>query len=354
MLSASPTPDALHLDPVAPQVGVSNRPHRGTLDGLRFLAFLAVFYFHARPDICPWGRLGVPVFFTLSGFLITRILIRDESGSLAADLKRFYIRRSLRIFPLYYALIAYFLIGGSLQYGGWLLTYLSNIKAYFAENFDANLGHFWTLSVEEHYYLLFPPLLLATPARYRAGVIIALIAGSVGFQVYAHHALKMPWARLLSPYCVSDLGWGALAGWIELRSRPRRGQATALVMVGAFLLWAGWWLTDHDFSLAPAEIGLSNACLVFGLWRTTNPLLVWPLSLGPLAYLGRISYGLYAFHLPVLRGVWPVEVPYAFYIPEIQRSLIETTILAALSFRFFEGPINRLKDRFEPARITRE
>ena len=330
-----------------------SRPRKAPLDGLRFLAFLAVFSFHARPDLCPWGWAGVRVFFTLSGFLITRILIQAETGSLAADLKRFYIRRTLRIFPLYYGLIAYFLLFGHLMYPGWLISYLSNVKAFFAENFDAMLGHFWTLSVEEHFYLLYPPALLLTPRRRRFGLVGALIAGSVGFQVYAHHHLRMPWAKFLTPYCVSDLAWGALAGLIELRRRPRRFEASALVVLGAVLLVVatrlndGWLATpaSWQFSLSPSVCGIASASLVFGLWRTDNPLIVWPLAVAPVAYLGRISYGLYAFHLPVLRGIWPVEIPYAFYIPELYRSLIETLILAALSWRFFEGPIHRLKAR---------
>ena len=342
----------IHPAPLAPP----SRPRHATLDGLRFLAFLAVFYFHARPDLCPWGWAGVRVFFTLSGFLITRILIQDETGQLAADLKRFYLRRTLRIFPLYYGLIAYFLLFGHLMYPGWLIGYLSNVKAFCAENFDAMLGHFWTLSVEEHFYLLYPPLLLLTPPRWRFGLIGALIAGSVGFQVYAHHHLRMPWAKFLTPYCVSDLAWGALAGLIELRRAPRRFEASILVILGAGLLVLATWLNDDwlktpaswPFTLSPTVYGVASACLVFGLWRTTNPLIVWPLAVAPMAYLGRISYGLYAFHLPVLRGIWPVEIPYAFYIPELDRSLIETVILAALSWRFFEGPIHRLKSRLAP------
>ncbi len=331
-------------------------PHKGTLDGLRFLAFLAVFFFHADSSRapCPWGWAGVRVFFTLSGFLITRILIQDESGHRGADLKRFYLRRTLRIFPLYYGLIAYFFLSGRLSYGVWLVTYSSNIKAYYAENFDPMLGHFWTLSVEEQFYLIFPPLFWATPARLRWGLVLGLIAGSVAFQVYAHEALRMPWAKFLSPYCMSDLAWGALAGMIELRTRPRRFEATALVAVGLALLVVAWRLNEGRFAgsarsqlnFAPSIYGIASACLVFGLWRTTNPLIVWPLSFAPIAYLGRISYGLYAFHLPVLRGIWGVEVPYAFIIPEVYRELILTIILAALSWRFFEGPINRLKARF--------
>lgn len=334
-------------------------PHRATLDGLRFLAFLAVFCFHARPDRCPWGGDGVRVFFTLSGFLIARILDRDESGNLVADLRRFYLRRTLRIFPLYYGLLLVFGLTTGVRHWPWMLAYLTNVKAYASGTFDTTLGHFWTLSVEEQFYLGFPPLFWITPRRFRLMLVAALIAASAGFQVYAHAHLRMPFAKWLTPYCMSDLAWGALAGLIELRTRPIRFAATALILAGSALLVVAWrlhlgrftdlgaWQTDA----APTAYGVAGACLVFGLWRTTNPLITRPLSFAPIAYLGRISYGLYAFHLPVLRGyLQPIEVPYAFYIPQIYRELIVTILLAAASWRFFEGPINRLKYRLDPPR----
>ncbi len=163
--------------------------------------------------------------------------------------------------------------------------------------------------------------------------MLALIAGSAGFQVYAHAHLRMPMAKWLTPYCASDLAWGALAGLIELRTRPRRFAGHGAGPGGVRPCWSSPGASTRGDSpsrrawqldLAPTAYGIGGACLVFGLWRTTNPLLVWPLSLAPIAYLGRISYGLYAFHLPVLRGYWQVEVPYAFYIPQIYRELILT------------------------------
>lgn len=343
--------------PDRPDAGATSTPHRGTLDGLRFLAFLAVFYFHARPDRCPWGWGGVRVFFALSGFLIARLLVLDETGSFAVDLRRFYVRRTLRIFPLYYALILAVGLGGGLTHAPWLLCYLANVEAYLSGSFDSALGHFWTLSVEEQFYLLFPPLFWATPRRLRFGLVAGLIAGSAAFQVWAHATGRMPLAKWLTPYCASDLAWGALAGMVELRTRPRRGRATALVALGCALLVLGWWLDQgrlgfdprRQLDLAPTAYSAGGACLVFGLWRTTNPLLVAALANPPLAYLGRISYGLYAFHLPVIRGYFrPVEVPYAFLIPEVERELLITVGWAALSWRLFEGPIVRLKGRLAP------
>ena len=197
---------------IKPAPTTGSTPHRGTLDGLRFLAFLAVFEFHAQPDRCPWGGGGVRVFFTLSGFLITRILVRDETGHRGADLKRFYLRRTLRIFPLYYALVLAFWLGGVLTHTPWFLCYLANVEAYLSGSFDTTLGHFWTLSVEEQFYLVFPPFFWLTPPRGRVGLILGLIAGSVAFQVWAHATGRMPMAKWLTPYCASDLAWGPWRG----------------------------------------------------------------------------------------------------------------------------------------------
>ena len=340
-----------------PSRDAATTAHRATLDGLRFLAFLAVFFFHAQPDRCPWGGNGVRVFFVLSGFLITRLLVLDETGRVSADLRRFYLRRTLRIFPLYYALVLGFWAAGVLSHGVWFACYLANVEAYLSGSFDTTLGHFWTLSVEEQFYVLFPPLFWLTPRRLRVALVVALIAGSTGFQTWAHATGRMPLAKWLTPYCASDLAWGALAGLVELRAGRRRGVATALVALGCAVLVAGWRLDQGRFGfdprrqldLAPTAFGVGGACLVFGLWRTGNPLLARTLGLAPLAYLGRISYGLYAFHLPVLRGyLQPLEVPYFFVVPEVYRQLLITILWASLSWRCFEGPINRLKGRVAP------
>src|SRR4051812_13549391 len=157
-------------------------PHKPQLDGLRFVAFLAVFYFHARPGKYFWGPEGVRVFFTISGFLITRILIQGESGDLRADLERFYIRRTLRIFPLYYAVVACLWLGGLLPGVWWYLTYLYNIRAFLDHAWGGPVGHFWSLCVEEQFYILYPLALLLTPPRSRAAMLGALLVGSKAFQ----------------------------------------------------------------------------------------------------------------------------------------------------------------------------
>ena len=329
--------------------------HKPQLDGLRFLAFFAVFATHAWPERCPWGWAGVQFFFALSGFLITRVLIRGESGRIGPDLRRYYLRRTLRIFPLYYALVILIAPAVRPDDVGWFLTYTYNVRAYLQTCWNDILGHFWTLCVEEQFYLLYPLALLFTPARLRFPLLAGLIAATKGFQVYAHHHLAMPWARLLLPYCGEDLLWGCVAGLVELRTRPGRSEGPSCFLGGWPTLVLAWNLHERRLPI-PADwqdlasvslFGIGSALVVFGAWRSADPWIVGPLAFAPLAYLGRISYGLYAFHLPVLRGNWVYWFPYGFLVPRPYGELALTVALAAASWRYFEGPINRLKDRFD-------
>jgi peptidoglycan/LPS O-acetylase OafA/YrhL len=329
--------------------------HKPQLDGLRFLAFFAVFATHAWPAVCPWGWAGVQFFFALSGFLITRILIRGESGHLGHDLGRFYLRRTLRIFPIYYALVILIAPSGRVGDVAWFLTYSYNVRAYFETRIDGVLGHFWTLCVEEQFYLLYPLILLLTPARFRLRLLAGLLVATKLFQLYAHHHMKMPWSRLLLPYCGEDLLWGCVAGLVELRTTPGRHEGKACFLAGLPTLVLAWNMYEHRLPISKdwqdlvsvSLFGIGSALIVFGAWRSSDRWIVGPLAFPPLAYLGRISYWLYAFHLPVLRAYWVDAIPYGFMIPKPFGELALTIALAAASWRFFEGPINRLKDRFD-------
>ena len=291
------------LDPRPPSTARASQ-----VDGLRFLAFFAVFLYHFKEEACPWGWVGLQFFFTLSGFLITRILVKAESGAVSADLRRFYVRRTLRIFPLYYAIVALVALAGREAdfVGLWTFTY--NMRAYFARNLSGEMGHFWTLCVEEQFYLIWPPILLLTPPRLRLAVVSALIAGSKAFQVHANQSLAMPWARVLLPYCGEGLLWGGLAGLIEMKTKPGRREGTACFLAGLPALVLGWQVYEHrpPFEARVQEVasfslfGVGCALVVFGAWRSRARWIVGPLSFAPVAYLGRISYGLYAFHHPGL------------------------------------------------------
>ena len=193
-------------DPESPFQAI---PRQSQLDGLRCLAFLAVFIYHYQEDIYTWGRLGVEFFFSLSGFLITRILVKSESGRIDRDLRRFYFRRTLRIFPLYYLIIAVVCSNEQIDDVAGLLTFTYNIRAYLLRSMGGMMGHFWTLAVEEQFYLLYPWLLLFTPNRYRLALVSGLIVATKVFQYTAHHSAgMMPLSRVLLPYCGENLLWG--------------------------------------------------------------------------------------------------------------------------------------------------
>ena len=157
--------------------------------------------------------------------------------------------------------------------------------------------------------------------------------------------MSLPSARILLPYCGEDLLWGCLAGMVEIRTRPGRLEGPACFLAGFPILVLAWDLHERRLPmpaglmevLSVSLFGIGSALIVFGAWRSEGRWLVRPLTLAPVAYLGRISYGLYAFHLPVLRGGWLYEVPYAFLIPRPYGALAMTIGLAALSWRLLRG-----------------
>jgi len=162
------------------------------LDGLRFLAIAGVMIQHNwRPGPMPWifGRLdyaetGVRLFFVLSGFLITGILLRGRAAATVAatsrlsTLRNFYVRRFLRIFPVYYAtLLAVVLldISPARQIWPWLVTYTTNIYIWHRVAWIGHLGHLWTLAVEEQFYIVWPWLVLFLPRRLLRPILGCLI-----------------------------------------------------------------------------------------------------------------------------------------------------------------------------------
>src|SRR5258708_7747412 len=159
------------------------------LDSIRAFAILVVLIHHFLPvdkiiptDFITLGLIGVRLFFVLSGFLITGILLRARGEERA--LRQFYYRRVLRIFPIYYlTLIIIFVVSPYLRSeGAWLAAYATNYITPFKSLEPA--GHFWTLAVEEQFYLLWPFLMLLAPARYLLKIIVASIVFAVLFRFF--------------------------------------------------------------------------------------------------------------------------------------------------------------------------
>ena len=332
------------------------REHKQQLDTLRFLAFVGVFLFHADDKAFTYGAMGVPLFFVLSGFLITRLLVLNEGPSLGLSLSAFYARRTLRIFPLYYAVLCVLLLAGTLPHAGWYFTYLHNVYVFHEHAWTGNTQHFWSLCVEEQFYLLFPLLLLATRPRRRFLLLAGCVVGSVATRVGLYWYYPQAYSYALLPVAGEYLAWGCVAGLYDVAARDRRLPAGALVAVG--VLVAGLTALLHfGFAFPSVAAGktvyptfhaVGFALVILGAWRLEAGWLLAALSVRPVVYLGRISYGLYVYHnfCYGVKGRLVDWIPQLESIPGPAFVLAATIGLAMLSWHLFEYPINRLKSRF--------
>lgn len=360
------------------------------IDGLRAVAVLLVVFHHWLPPSAwinwtPNGQLGVDLFFVLSGYLITGILLRFrrvvESGSksVARALGDFYARRTLRLFPLYYAMLAVAAVwpagvsGVSLRHSWpWYVAFLQNYKMFLDRAWDGFLSHFWSLAVEEQYYLLWGVAVLTLPRRVLpllvgGGVAAALAVRLVGVLISTPDVMAMSFWNILTPACFDGLGIGSLAAWAQhgdpkVSARLRRWSERLAIPCLLFI-------ATYRFAPAVWYVGGRTAVAIVAL-----RLLCWATASAPTHWLGRLlestavvelgkrSYGLYVFHnvVPflwrsagsILRThvyAWPAwaEVPFAEGWNRLAW-LVLLVLLAFGSWRFFEGPINRLKDRFAP------
>lgn len=338
------------------------------LDGLRALAVANVAWFHWRlmfhPShaLLPGAGFGVETFFVISGFLITGILLDNRCVEPLLALRQFYARRFLRIFPLFYATIVIgclFKAKGIADIWYWHASYLSNVY-FFREGWQGQASHFWSLAVEEQFYLLWPFLVLMLPTRFLFAAIVGCISVAPFFATCMNTMQSgPPDAAVLMPSCMSALGMGALIAYLV-----RRVHAPALVMrwlLAAGLAGAILW---HSFGcpkfLEPFD-RLGEDCvlgwLVFTVARGFSGPIGWFLEWAPINYLGKISYGLYVIHnfaeRLVLKMIVTLGSPHWMVSPfhtvagHILFLLAVTVGLASLSWHLFEKPINSLK-RFFP------
>jgi peptidoglycan/LPS O-acetylase OafA/YrhL len=344
-----------------------NNQHNRALDGLRWFAFLGVFLFHADERRFHYGAQGVQVFFVLSGFLIGRILLglkAQDGASLRKRLKDFYIRRSLRIFPLFYfvLLVCWLLSFADHTYLQrravlpWHAAYLTNFYLFFTGQQIGSEMHLWSLCVEEHFYLLAPLFLLVVSIRGIERAFVALFC----FVSLARLANSMWWhlprLDLLSPMQFDTLAVGMAAALIEKRGAFIGLSAAQCMRAGAWcgsallvlLLCAPFgfaWIGFADAVLLPPILAVASASLILTLWTARKPalnrLLSWPLFV----YLGQISYGLYLYHnfLYVLAH----KSTGAKHVLMLGGVLLVTIFVASVSWFLLERPINNLK-RFFP------
>lgn len=364
-------------------------PHRGHLqqvDGIRAIAVLMVVVGHWTPALSSFwfnGHVGVQLFFVISGYLITGILLdtREQGERLvqwrATALRRFYIRRFLRIFPVFYATLAVtYLLGFPAVRSTvwWHVAYLSNVLIAMRGEWIGASSHFWSLAVEEQFYLAWPLIILCVPRRHLLRVICVCVLIGPAFRIVGVLAGVPAITLGVLPFASLDtLGAGALLAYYQRAgapswARPWNPRVTCLVigLTGAVIFAMGHALGDAGGRApllgAAMQISLAPALLSV-VWVTAMGARGWvgrALEFGPLMYIGRISYGIYLLHNfvpPVASRVSAkLGLPVAGWIGGTVQTAMSLAILlgvAALSWRLFEKPINDLKRHFPYLEVPR-
>ncbi len=358
-------------------VGSSQRYVPG-LDGLRALAVLAVIAYHVGLSWAPGGLLGVGVFFTLSGYLITDLLLSHQQATGSLGMLEFWRRRARRLLPALFVLLAIVagwvallqraqlpaLRGAMAAAAGyvsnwWLIAQNSSYFARFGP--PSPLGHLWSLAVEEQFYLLWPWLLLLAlrctagrPERSRRHLLTAGTAALAAASALAMAVLYHPGYDPTRVYDGTDtrafallIGAGlafacpsrAMAAEVSVRRRRLlEGTGFAGLVVIGLLIWR---TTQYSPFLYRGGLVLLSVATAAVVWAVSSPASTVGRVLGaqPLRWLGVRSYGIYLWHYPIIvlttRGTGP---------PSLARATVQVAAsiaAAALSWRFIEEPIRR-------------
>lgn len=362
------------------------RRYMPALDGLRAMAVMAVVIYHLNPSWAPGGLLGVCLFFVLSGYLITDLLIAEWDRSGYINLKNFWLRRMRRLLPVLFTVLAAVMVWiaffaperlGSVGKDALAATfytsnwwYIFHQVSYF-ESFGppSPLGHLWSLAIEEQFYLLWP-LLLSPALHYlpRRGRIITLTIGLASLSAAAMAFVYQPGLDPSRVYYGTDtrafaLLIGAALAFVwpsrKLSFTLSRKQRVMLEGAGGLgsLTVIGMMGTTNQYQPFLYQGGLlifslAAAVLVAVLAHPTSTLGRF-FSLKPLRWTGVISYGIYLWHYPVIALTAPVVNAGGFDVKLALGQLSVTIILAGLSWYFIEEPIRHGKKPWRNLRLAK-
>jgi peptidoglycan/LPS O-acetylase OafA/YrhL len=336
--------------------------YRPAIDGLRAIAVLSVFIFHLNHRWLPGGFVGVDVFFVISGYLITSIIFNDCQGDKFSLLK-FYQRRIARIFPAFFTVALATLVGARFIYtpqdyasAGANLTAASlsvaNLKymlqgSYFQISPDAQpFLHYWSLSVEEQFYLFFPLLflLLFKYARNHLVLVLGILGSGSLLACILLTPARPVWAFYLLPTRAWELCAGSLMAVVATHPSSAYNETwrSWIPLVGLLLVVLSFFLL-HEGPQFPGWRAIlpvvGSVALILPSAASTGPVEKW-LAAPPLVMIGRMSYSLYLWHWPVFS-----LVDYRLFLaPEPVRLALKIglSFLAALcSFLLIETPVRR-------------
>jgi peptidoglycan/LPS O-acetylase OafA/YrhL len=375
---------------------VGKSGHIPALDGVRGLAIILVLFVHFVSDSAPRGTLelwltklakygawGVDLFFVLSAFLITGILC--DAKSKPHYFRNFYVRRTLRIFPLYYGvLVALFLIwpllpvrypaglSESFRQQAWLWPYASNIYVSLQGSWDVlpYVSHFWSLAVEEHFYLAWPLVVFVCTQRTLVRVCVGAAIASLCLRSALSFAGSSDVALVaLTPCRLDALSVGALlAVGTRTLGLKRLGSLALPALLGFSLLVVGatfWNATvgawpEVVLPLRGTLVALAfGALLISSVVAPDNSTLGRVFSSRPMRFFGKYSYGIYVFHFMVATGMkaYAVEAslgaalgsPLAGMAAQALLGVGGSVLLAVASYELFEKHFLRLKTRLAPS-----
>jgi peptidoglycan/LPS O-acetylase OafA/YrhL len=367
-------------------LGNKNTGYMIQLDSLRAIAVINVMFVHFTPANIPnsfasalnpiydWFP-GVPLFFVLSGFLITGILLRlrddvnSNQQSLSSTLRIFYIRRFLRISPLYYLtlFVTAIIFKQVRNIFFWHLTYTTNIMVFLRGSFDETSTHLWSLSVEEQFYIVWPFVILLIPKKHLLTSILATIILAVVSR-FGCYFFGLNDAQITCfPLTYYDsLGLGALLALFTHHQNRWQREKQNLCKIGLYLCFPVLiffaFFQEVDL-LNLLNISLFNLLIkptilaFFYVWLVNRAaegfggLVGKFLELKLLVFIGKISYGLYVIHyfmIPLLGKLyWYFDLTNKMPVSTVILLNIGTTFAFAVpSWFWFEKPINDLKRRF--------
>jgi peptidoglycan/LPS O-acetylase OafA/YrhL len=345
--------------------------YQPALDGIRAFAVVAVLFYHAGEPWAVGGFLGVDTFFVLSGFLITTLLVTEWASRGTVDLLNFWMRRARRLLPaLFLVMVGIIVYAGVFAGSGELNTirgdsiasigYVANWRfifsgqSYFAQfSQPSPLRHMWSLAIEEQFYLVWPLIVTAIlwwrrSLRVLIGACVVLIAVSATEMALLYHSGQDP-SRVYygTDTRMQSLLFGAIVGILLVMHGPLRSRAARLAIrvaavIGAgYTLWLFWRMSERTDALYRGGFliaALAVSAVIVSVVQPDRGVLGNFLSLAPLRWVGRISYGLYLWHWPVYLTITHARTGLDG-TPLLVVRIAVSVALAALSFYAIERPI---------------
>jgi len=365
--------------------------HNFVLDGLRAVAVMGVLVHHFGlhlPSFLEYGPLSVRFFFALSGYFLMKWAGRPTSVSLGSRLREYHARRAARIIPPLYLSLAFLFIlsslggwgGGGLLEMGWHAAFLTNFYVVREGVWPPVFSHLWSLSVQEQFYVVASFLVLVVPRPYFLRLLVGGLLLGVGFRVFALQAQWSDYVRwLMLPGVMDSFCVGGLAAWVESESESKsksgtKGLRTFLLkmrekwelfgFVALFCFLMGRWLRVieagtscvgdagsfwRDMLTASIEVweGIFLFWVIMGSvwgWQRGALWVQRVLSHPYMVYVGRVSFGIYIYHIVVFMTFVPILD--AVGLTESNANFLRVFILvgitlglASLSWRYLEGPL---------------